>query len=35
MKIVSFVNPCRRDVIDRILAHGELSSQVLPSEAKK
>jgi len=34
MKIVSFINPGQRNVIDRILAHCGLSSRAPPSEAR-
>ena len=34
MKIVSFINPAQRDVIDRILDHGGLASRVPPAEAR-
>ena len=34
MKIVSFINPWQRNVIDRILDHCGLSSQAPPSEAR-
>jgi hypothetical protein len=33
MKIVSFINPPQRDVIDRILTHGGLSSRAPPAPA--
>jgi hypothetical protein len=34
MKIVSFINPQQRDLIDRILDHCGLSSRHPPSEAR-
>jgi hypothetical protein len=34
MKIVSFINPWQRDVIDRILTHCGLSFRAPPSEAR-
>ncbi len=34
MKIVSFINPGQRDVIDKILTHCGLSSRAPPSEAR-
>ena len=34
MKIVSFINPWQRDVIDRILTHCGLSSRAPPSDAR-
>jgi hypothetical protein len=33
MKILSFINPAQRDVIDRILTHGGLSSRAPPAPA--
>jgi hypothetical protein len=33
MKIVSFINPRQRDVVDKILTHCGLSSRAPPSEA--
>ncbi|MHC5008279.1 MAG: hypothetical protein ACYTGF_13075 [Planctomycetota bacterium] len=34
MKIISLINPWQRDVIDRILTHGGLSSGAPPSDAR-
>jgi hypothetical protein len=34
MKIVSFINPGQRDVIDRVLTHCGLSTRAPPSEAR-
>jgi hypothetical protein len=34
MKILSFINPAQRDVIDRILTHGGLSSRAPPAFAR-
>ena len=34
MKIVSFINPAQRDVIDRILDHGGLASRAPPADAR-
>jgi hypothetical protein len=35
MKIVSFINPGQRDVIDKILPHDDLSSRAPLSEARR
>jgi hypothetical protein len=35
MKIVSFINPGQRDVIDKILTHDDLSSRAPLSEARR
>ena len=34
MKILSFISPAQRDVIDRILDHGGLASRIPPAEAR-
>jgi hypothetical protein len=34
MKIVSFINPGQRDVIEKILEHCGISSRAPPSEAR-
>jgi hypothetical protein len=34
MKIVSFISPAQRDVIDRILDHGGLASRNPPADAR-
>ncbi|MHC4616094.1 MAG: hypothetical protein ACYTAU_21320 [Planctomycetota bacterium] len=34
MRIVSFINPAQRDVIDRILTHGGRASRASPAEAR-
>jgi hypothetical protein len=34
MKVVSFINPGQRDVMDKILTHCGLSSRAPPSEAR-